>query len=167
MHAHDGQLKAWLRGSYPSVRDVEDVVQESYLRIWKARAREPIRSAKALLFLVARRVALNFIRKNSKAPFDPYGDAAASRVIEDRPDACEALIIQERIDLLADALMTLPPRCREVVILHKVKGYSQKQVADRFVLSERTVEAHVRAGVARCHAYLRQHGLCNLRGDEN
>src|SRR5258708_4430421 len=122
VHPHDAQLKAWLRGSFPSVRDVDDVVQESYLRLWKAAAREPIRSAKGFLFLVARRVALNFIRKDRNVPFDAYGEAAASRVIEDKPNAREAAILQERIDLLADALMSLPPRCREIVILHKVQG---------------------------------------------
>jgi hypothetical protein len=35
---HDAQLKAYLRGAFPAVRDVEDVVQESYLRVWRARA---------------------------------------------------------------------------------------------------------------------------------
>lgn len=47
VHLHDGQLKSWLKGTFPSVRDVDDVVQESYLRIWKAKATEPINSAKA------------------------------------------------------------------------------------------------------------------------
>ena len=27
VHAHDGQLRAYLRGSYPAVRDIDDVVQ--------------------------------------------------------------------------------------------------------------------------------------------
>lgn len=167
MHSHDGQLKAWLRGNYPAVRDVDDVVQESYLRLWKAATREPVQSAKAFLYLVARRVALNFIRKDRNAPFDPYGEAAASRVIEDKPDACEAAILQERIDLLADALMSLPPRCREITILHKVKGFTQKEVAGQLGISERTVEVQVRTGVSRCFDYLRERGLLNYRGDES
>lgn len=167
VHSHDGQLKAWLRGNYPAVRDVDDVVQESYLRLWKAATREPVQSAKAFLYLVARRVALNFIRKDRNAPFDPYGEAAASRVIEDKPDACEAAILQERIDLLADALMSLPPRCREITILHKVKGFTQKEVAGQLGISERTVEVQVRTGVSRCFDYLRERGLLNYRGDES
>lgn len=166
VYPNDAQLKAYLRSSFPAVRDVDDVVQESYLRLWKAATRESIESAKAFLYLVARRVALNFIRKDRNAPFDPYGDLAASRVLEDKPDAREAAILQERIDLLADALMSLPPRCREITILHKVKGLAQKEVADQLGLSERTVETHVRTGVARCHAYLRERGLRNLHGDE-
>ena len=62
------QLKAYLRGSFPSVRDVEDVAQESYLRVWKAYATRPIRSAKALFYTVARRVALNVVRSQRRSP---------------------------------------------------------------------------------------------------
>jgi len=163
---HDRQLKAFVRGTYPAVRDIEDVVQESYLRLWKAAAQEPIESAKAFLFLVARRVALNFIRKQRNAPFEPYGERVAARVLEETPDAVEALMVQERVDLLADALMTLPPRCRDVTVLHKVKGLTQKEVAVQLGISERTVETHVRVGVSRCHVYLREHGLNSLHRDE-
>jgi len=166
VHPYDGELKAYLRRAYPSVSDVDDVVQESYLRIWKAAARAPIQSARAFLYLVARRVALNLVRKHRNAPFDPYGEIEASRVIDEKPDASESAIVQERIDLLADALMSLPPRCREIVILNKVKGITQREVADRLGISERTVEVHVRTGVARCNTYLREHGFKNYRGDE-
>lgn len=166
MHAHDAQLKAYLRGSFPGVRDVEDIVQESYLRIWRTRAVQPIRSAKAFLFTVARSVALNLLRKKRNAPFEAYGDFAASRVLDETPNAAETAILHERIDLLADALMTLPPRCREITVLHKVQGLSQKEVAVRLGLSERTVESQVRIGVLRCHAHLQKHGFVNYLGDE-
>lgn len=165
VHAHDAQLKAYLRGAFPAVRDVDDVVQESYLRVWQARAREPIRSAKGLLYLVARRVALNFLRKSRNAPFAAYGEETALRVFDEKADVGEAAILQERTELLAEALMSLPPRCREITVLHKVQGIPQKEVALRFGLSERTVEVHVRTGVARCLDYLRKHGLKNSRGD--
>jgi RNA polymerase sigma-70 factor (ECF subfamily) len=159
VHPHDAQLKSYLRGSFPALRDIDDVVQESYLRIWRAAARSPVKSAKAFLYLVARRVALNFVRKARNSPIDAYGDEAMSGVLDDKPNAREAAIIQDRIDLLADALMSLPPRCREIVVLHKMKGLAQREVADQLGLSERTVETHVRNGVARCLNYLRAHGF--------
>ena len=151
---HEPALRSYLRGSFPAVRDVDDVVQESYLRIWKACTTQSVTSAKAFLFTVARRIALNVVRKNHYAPFVALGDFAASRVLEDKPDACDQLIVHERINLVADALLSLSPRCREVVILHKVKGIPQRKVAAQLGLSERTVESHVRTGVARCTAYI-------------
>ncbi|MGH7944160.1 MAG: hypothetical protein ACREF9_04025, partial [Opitutaceae bacterium] len=44
---HEIQLRNYLRVAFPTVRDVEDVVQESFLRIWKARAVHPITQTKA------------------------------------------------------------------------------------------------------------------------
>lgn len=166
VHAHESQLKSYLRGSFPAVRDVEDVVQESYLRVWKACTTQPIHSAKAFLFTVARHVALKVLRKNGNAPFVPCGDLAALRVLDERPNAAEAASVQERIDLLADAVMALPPRCREIIILHKLQGRPQKDVAGSLGLSERTVERQVRIGVKRCLGFLQQHGIRNFYGDE-
>lgn len=156
---HAPHLKAYLRGSFPAVRDVDDVVQESFLRLWKARAAAPILSARALLFTVARRIALNVVRKHRNAPFAEASEDAIAAVASDTPDSLDALIARERIDLLADALIALPPRCREIVIRHKVQGLPQKAVAAELGLSERTVETQVRNGVARCHAYLQARGI--------
>ena len=103
---------------------------------------------------------------DGNAPFDPHGHSFVSRVLDEQPDAGEAAIAQERIELLADALMSLPARCRDVTVLHKVKGLTQREIALQLGISERTVETHVRVGVARCHAYLRDHGMKPLKDDE-
>jgi len=163
---HDSSLRAYLRGAFPSVADVDDVVQESYLRVWKTHAAHPIRSAKAFLFTVAKRVALNVVRKKGNAPFVSLGDSAALRVIQDRPDAADTLCEQEKIDLLADAVMTLPSRCREIIILHKLQGLPQKEVAARLGVAERTVESQTRIGVKRCLAFLQQRGVTDFHGHD-
>lgn len=164
---HEAQLRNYLQGSYPDVRDVDDVVQESYLRLWKTRAAEPIQSAKAFLFTVARRIALNVLRKNSNAPFVHCSDLDDLRVLDQSPNAADAACEQEKIDLLADAVMALPARCREIIILRKLQGLPQKEVADRLGISERAVESQVRIGVRRCLAFLRQHGITDFYADAN
>lgn len=148
------------------MRDVDDVVQESYLRLWKASTLQPVRSAKALLYTIARNIALKVLRKSGNAPFVPLASFAAGGVLDDRPSAAESASMQEKIDLLADAVMVLPPRCREIIILHKIQGRSQKEVAERLGLSARTVESQVRIGVRRCLGFLQDHGVSNLYGDE-
>jgi RNA polymerase sigma-70 factor (ECF subfamily) len=161
---HDSSLRAYLHGTFPSVGDVDDVVQESYLRVWKTRAGHPIHSAKAFLFTVAKRIALNIVRKKGNAPFVPLGDLSALRVLEDKPNAADALCEQEKIDLLADAVMTLPARCREIIILHKLQALPQKEVAARLGLAEKTVESQTRIGVKRCLEFLQQHGITDFYG---
>lgn len=163
---HDTQLKAYLRGSFPSIPDVEDVVQESYLRVWKLCAVQPIRSAKSFLFTVARHLALKVVRKNGNAPFVPVSDLGELGAVDAERSAVASAVAQEKIDLLADAVMALPPRCREIVILHKLQGLPQREVAARLGLSERTVEGQIRIGVKRCLAYLQKRGVTEFYGDE-
>lgn len=166
VYVHDPQLKSYLRGSFPAVQDVDDVMQESYLRVWRARMLQPIGSAKSFLFTVARNVALKILRKNSNAPFVPTAEFAELVVDDVIPAGAEAACAQERINLLADAVMTLPARCREIVILHKLQGLSQKEVATQLGLSERTIERQVRIGTRRCLVFFRQRGLTGGVNDE-
>jgi RNA polymerase sigma-70 factor (ECF subfamily) len=162
VHPHEPSLKAYLRSSFPTVRDVDDVVQESYLRIWKARAGQPIQSAKAFLFRIARNLALDLVRRDRISPVIAVGDSAVEFVADSRPDAAETASAGEKIRLLAEAVATLPDRCREIVILRKLDGLPQREVAARLGISEKTVEEQVSRGVRRCERYLRRHGINDL-----
>jgi RNA polymerase sigma factor (sigma-70 family) len=149
---HDPQLRAYLRGAFPGLRDVDDVVQESYLQLWRNRRDGSVRSVRGFLFHAARHIALNVLRKERNAPFAAPGAQAVAAIPAEQADAAEAAVLRERADLLAEAILALPPRCGEIVVLHKVRGLSQREVAARLGLSERTVETQVRAGLARLQA---------------
>ncbi len=163
VQAHEGQLKSYIRGSFPAIRgEVEDVVQESYLRVWRSRASQPIRSAKAFLFSVARHVALDLVRRTRSSPLNPVGDLEQLPDIIGGLDGAEAASLNEKMDILADALATLPPRCREITILRKLKGVPQKDIAVSLGISEKTVEEQAWRGVKRCEEYLRRRGVTGL-----
>jgi DNA-directed RNA polymerase specialized sigma24 family protein len=70
VHPHEVSLRGWLRGHYPTLRDVDDVVQESFLRVWKARLARPISSSKTFLFQVARRLIVDRARRERVAKTD-------------------------------------------------------------------------------------------------
>ena len=161
---HEPLLRNFLKGNFPAVRDVDDVVQESYLRMWKIRTSQPIHSAKAFLFKIARHLAIDLVRRDRASPIDPSRSLEGLSVIEERLTAVEALNLEEKTALLADALTSLPDRCREIVVLHKLEGLGQREVARRLRLSERTVEVQVARGVRRCEAYLRARGIDSLCG---
>ncbi len=54
---HESLLRSWLRGLFPSLSDVDDLVQESYARLIRARSAGKVDYAKAYLFTTARNVA--------------------------------------------------------------------------------------------------------------
>ncbi len=165
---HGAQLQHYLKGSFPAVRDVDDVVQESYLRIWKAKARQPIQSAKAFLFSIARHVALDVLRKSSRSPIQTLSDLDALGVLEERPanPAAESARFEAKMRLLAAAIARLPARQREIVLLRKFDRISQKEVADRLQLSERTVENHLHRAIKACEAYVRAQGIDDFYADD-
>lgn len=156
---HEPALRGYLRGAFPAVRDVDDLVQESYLRMWRARAAQPIQSAKAFLFTVARRLALDHVRREAISPISGVNDLSGLPVIIEGPDAVEAISAQEKIRLLAEAVGSLPGRCREIVLLHKIHGLPQREVAARLGLAEKTVENQVALGVKRCEEFFRRRGI--------
>lgn len=156
---HGPLLKSYLRSKFPSVRDVEDVVQESYVRIWRARASQPIQSAKAFLFKIARNLAINHVQHDRLSPIEAVADLTALPILEDRPDAAEATCTREDIRLLADGIETLAPRCREIFILRRLRGVPQKEIATQLGISEQTVQAQVQRGVKQCAEFLRRRGI--------
>ena len=144
---HGPSLKAYLRGSFPSLRDVDDLVQESYLRLWRARTTQQIRSARAFVFQVARRLAIDLLRRRESSRIEPVCDLAALSVMEERPDVADAVCQSEELRLLAQAIHILPGRCREVMILRKIEGLSQKEIAARLGITEGTVQVHIGRGL--------------------
>lgn len=154
VRAHDGMLKAYLRNSFPAIRDVEDLAQESYLRAWKSHAIRPINSAKALFFTVARRLALNALRRERRSPVVAISEHTQRVAFDQAPDAARAVIGAEDVQLLIAALDSLPARCREIFVLRRLQGVSQKEIAERLGLSEQTVQVQAARGLCRCQEYI-------------
>ena len=160
VYVHEPSLRAYLRAQYPFAPDIDDVVQESFLRLWKVRMGQPVRYAKALLFKVARHLVIDTARRNKISPIEHVTDLAALPVIDDgRPGPAEAACKREEIVLLAAAIDSLPARCREILILRKLRGVPQKAIAAQLGLSEQTVQVQVSRGVRRCEEFLRAHGV--------
>lgn len=166
VHVYDSQLKAFLRRSFPAVDDVDDVVQESYLRILRRAATDPIRSARAFLFETARNLALDLTRRHWASPIDRVRDLSHLSVYDTRPSIAEAISREEKVRLLAEAIRTLPARCREIFVLRRLQMIPQKEVAARLGLSERTIEVQVQKGLRRCETYLRERGIRGLFNDD-
>lgn len=159
VHAHDAALKHYLRNSFPAIRDVEDIAQESYLRLWRQRAVDPIRSTRAFLFKIAQRVALDTVRRLRRSPVDADVRLGDLEIVDQAPAGRESLSRQERIQLLIEAIDALPARCREVVVLRKLKLVSQRDTATLLGISEKGVEIQLARGLERCRDHLRRRGV--------
>jgi RNA polymerase sigma-70 factor (ECF subfamily) len=166
VHPHDAQLKAYLRGAFPTVRDVDDVVQESYLRVWRSQAEGPIRSARAFLFTVARRLAIDGARRHTASPICAVEDLARFPVVDETVDVAGEVELRERVAILGEAISHLPTRCREVFLLHKIQNLSRRETAERLGLAEKTIEVQTARAMERCGKFLRQREFAGYFSDE-
>ena len=156
---HEPALRAYLRARFRSLPDVDDLVQESYLRVLRARGSGAIRSARAFLFQTARNAALDLVRKHRTVSLEALGTSDCPSVLHDGPTAADAAGKEQELALLREAIQALPPRCREVMVLQRIDGLSYHEIAARLGISEHTVSAQLTAGLLRCRDYLRQRGL--------
>ena len=156
---HESALRAYLHGMFPSIPDIDDLVQESYARLLRAREAGKVRYVKAFLFAIARNAALDFCRRRKVVSIDAIGNLADLTVIDDRPDASEIVNKQQELELLADAVRSLPERCRQVLTLRLLYGLSHKEIAAELAISDLTVKAQVAKGMRRCAAYFKAKGL--------
>jgi len=141
------------------VRDIDDIVQESFLRVWRTRASRPIQYAKAFLFKVASHLAIDQSRQASTSRIDEVGDVEQLEVIQEGAGVVGSISTREKVKILAAAIDDLPTRCREVVVLRKFEGFSQRDAAARLGLAEKTVEAHLARGIAKIKEYMRVRGV--------
>ncbi len=156
---HERPLRSYLRQSLPTLEDVDDLVQECFARLMRARRTTEIRSTKPLLFAIARNAVRDFISHKTRASLVPITENTESPVLVDGADVVEFVCRQQELALLSEAILSLPERCREVLLLRKIKGLPQKEIAALLGIAEHTVEALAAKGTRRCAEYLRARGV--------
>jgi RNA polymerase sigma-70 factor (ECF subfamily) len=80
-------------------------------------------------------------------------DLEKIEIAESAPDAADTAARNEERRLLAEAFCTLPARCRAVMVLRKIEGLSQREIATRLGISEGTVQVQVGRGLRQVEEF--------------
>ncbi len=156
---HAAELLAWLRHRFPALADPENVVQEALTRVWLLHDTGAVDSPRALLFTTARHLAIDEQRRRRIVTFESITENDESFVLLNERSAPDQAAINQELEILTQAIQSLPQRCRQVLTLRKIYGLSQKEIATQLGISEHTVEVQVANGMRRCSAFLAQYGL--------
>lgn len=143
---HEAALVRYLARAWPHRDDIHDLRQEVYMRVYEAAKRARPHSPKSFLFATARHLMADRIRRNRIVSMQAVGDLDALNVPVEEASPEERLHARQELAQLARAFGALPPRCRDVVWLRRVDELSQKEVAGRLNISEKTVESHIVKG---------------------
>ncbi|MSU67166.1 MAG: hypothetical protein CK548_02985 [Opitutia bacterium] len=155
---HRSSLRTWLLARFPTLPDVDDVVQDTFARVLRAREAGPIRSTRALLFAIARNLALDAVRRQQVVRFEPITDSTDSSVLTDGADVVAIVSKQQELELLTKAIQSLPTRCREILTLRTAYGCAQKEIARKLGVSESTVEKQTAFGIRLCAEFFANGG---------
>lgn len=155
VHPHEPKLRAWLHAQFPTLTDVDDLVQESYARLLRARETGRVENAKTYLFATARHAALDFFRRKRVVSIECVEEIGDLSVLEEGAGVVDSVNRAQELELLSEAMQTLPDRCRHVLVLQKIHGLSYKEIAQRLGITESTVNAQIAKGVLRLRDYMR------------
>ena len=154
---HEPMLRAWLHSRFPSGCDIDDLVQEAFMRVLQARERGVLRSPKAFLFATARNLALDELRHQRVTRIESLVEVEVLSVLDEADGVSDTVAHNQELAFLTEAIQSLPDRCRQIFTLRKIYGLSQKEIATRLDVSEHTVSAQLTIGVHKCTDYFRRH----------
>ena len=129
--------------------DEEDIVQETYLRIYRYRQTGTIANLKAFCFSVAQNLINDHFRRLSRMP-------ATCPIEEDficpMPRIGEALLHRERVEAIVAILKNMPPLRREIFLRRRLDDHPPAVIATDLDMRQSAVEKHV----FRAHSDIRQ-----------
>ena len=136
-------------------KEIEDIVQETYVRICQMDKREPVEQPKSFLMRTARNLAYDYLKKAETRLADGV-ETESDFDVEDlvNDEVFESIASREEFAHFCEAVRQLPVQCRRVFVFKKVYGYSQKEIAKEMNLSESTVEKHIAVGFKRCASHM-------------
>jgi RNA polymerase sigma factor (sigma-70 family) len=154
-------LRQYVRRIVRGDTDAEDIVQDAFVRLWRALAGGTINSPRAVLFKTARNLALNHIRnarlRNFEAARAALSEALDRGVLtaEDEHMALEQLAVYRQI------LDDLPKRYREAFLLRVFEELSYKEISPRLHLSISTIEQQIGRSKDICRSRLEEQSFAN------
>lgn len=166
------RLRGYLSRRIRDAATIDDLVQLTLLRAHLARTRfttlggDPDAAVLGWYYAIARNLAMDHLRADYRASArlrtgaGDAGDLVAA--LADPDPTVEELEIshahdEEVVERVRDAISRLPATQREVVELHKLKGMSMAEVAERLAIRE---------GAVRVRAHRAYRALARLLGGE-
>jgi len=105
---YEAGLRRWIKSRFSAIRDVDDLVQETFSRILKIHESGPIPNPQAFLFVVSRNLAINKLKRLGLESASEAKELDPLVLADEMAGPFEATAHQEEIDQLV-AAGSLPP----------------------------------------------------------
>lgn len=132
-------IQLWLSRKLGDPWQAADIVQESFLRLALQLKAGEVQNPEGMLSCIAHNLMVDCLRKNQRQPESLSDQEWASEFPE-----------QNRVDdtqvLRTTCLMVqkLPKRTQQIYSLSRLDGLSYRQIAEQLVISESSVQKHLK-----------------------
>jgi RNA polymerase sigma-70 factor (ECF subfamily) len=157
-----GSLRSVIGRYLKRPEDVEDIAQETYLRVNEIQRKSPILNLRAYIFATARNLSLKHLSLHANKMTDCIADLGLCEVYDERASVEDAVASGEQFTIFLDAIRALPPQCRRVLLLKKVYGLPHAEIARRLQITVSTTNQHLAKAVALCTLYMREKGCLDV-----
>ena len=127
------------------------LVHEVWLRLQRdPTISGPVQNPQAYLVRMGINLAIDVQRSQSKLMSTEEVEELMQALPDPAPGPAELAELRSEMDVLMAALAEMPARRREVVLLVRLEGWPQKEVARHLAISLRTVESELKAAQEFC-----------------
>ena len=153
LQPYEPMLRAWLRSLFPSEGDIEDVVQEAYVRLLQLERADVASFVRAYLFRIAGNLAIDRLRR--RATESRFQEPELFSDLFSRPPDPETLALEgERLEQIRSFLHELPACVREAFMLFRTEDMDQQSIARRLGITDRMVRNHISRALMYCRLRL-------------
>jgi|GEM_PF-591543 len=147
-------IRKFLLGKRHQKEDVEDLVQETFLKAHRVSDWTVVKNPEAFLVRIASNTHKDHLRKQRRNMVDRTEDISEMELESEKPTPEQLVSRMEDIKELERTVDSLTPRVKEAIILIKILNLSYAEASDIMKVSVSTVETHVTKGVAECRKKL-------------
>ncbi|WP_347303019.1 sigma-70 family RNA polymerase sigma factor [Croceibacterium sp. TMG7-5b_MA50] len=144
---HEADVRRWLVRRVDVHADADEIIQHAYCRLAELDYVGHVRSGRRYFFATARSILLERIRRSQIVEFRAMTDLDESSIMDDSPSPERIAGGRMQLQHVLDLLDRLPAAYRDVLLLRRLEGLSQKEAAARLGVSENVVENNVARGL--------------------
>lgn len=154
--AYEARLLRFLKLRLGSEAEAQDAAQETFARLWKSGGQLHSDNVPALLFVTARNVATDMLRKRGRARQAGIQAADAedgsADVRDDQAGPDRVLAAKSDLALVVRILEELPPKCRYAFVSYRFDDRDYEDIAREMGVSQNMVRKYVLKAVSYCAA---------------